>query len=277
MLLREWAMQSIELGTRPSCAGERSVVRTRHQSGLSWGLSTSSTVWPLRTVNSDPLLAMKSWMTTVNSEPPDNCGGRHKVTLKIQIHAIKTTNMTKKQAYRTYPLVMWHCQWAQKVSHWPWTFTSHVSTKTTPPGMSLRRKHHTEEWSGSKKKKTFPTMPYPSIWKTEHWITMSYQNESHLQFRTPVTHPRIATEMESVWRSDAWQEEGRGGRDGHNVPRFKGAGGKLILIRSDVQELVHFWELHLFTSPWTERALCALRCLKQWEPLCGVVRVHEWI
>ncbi len=151
MLLREWAMQSIELGTRPSWAGERSVVRTRHQSGLSWGLSTSSTVWPLRTVNSDPLLAMKSWMTTVNSEPPDNCGGRHKVTLKIQIHAIKTTNMTKKQAYRTYPLVMWHCQWAQKVSHWPWTFTSHVSTKTTPPGMSLRRKHHTEEWSGSKK------------------------------------------------------------------------------------------------------------------------------
>lgn len=103
MLLREWAMQSIELGIRPSWAGERSVVRTRHQSGLSWGLSTSSTVWPLRTVNSDPLLAMKSWMTTVNSEPPDNCGGRHKVTLKIQIHAIKTTNMTKKRGISNVP------------------------------------------------------------------------------------------------------------------------------------------------------------------------------
>lgn len=78
ILLREWAMQSMELGTRPSWAGERSVVRTRHQSGLSWGRSNSSTVWPLRTVNSDPLLAMKSWMTTVSSDPPDNCGGRHK-------------------------------------------------------------------------------------------------------------------------------------------------------------------------------------------------------
>lgn len=122
-------------------------------------------------------------------------------------------------------------------------------------------------------------MPYPIVWKKERWITMSYQNESHLQFTLKhselqwgkvagvwrlLTHPRIATEMESVWRSDAWQEEGRGGKDGHNVPRFKGAGGKLILIRSDVQQLIRFWELHLFTSPWTERALCALRCLKQW-------------
>ncbi len=129
--------------------------------------------------------------------------------------------------------------------------------------------------NGLGQKKTFLTMPYPSIWKTERWITMSYQNESHLQFRTPVTHPRIATEMESVWRSDAWQEEGREGRDRHNVPRFKGAGGKLILIRSDVQELVHFWELHLFTSPWTERALCALRCLKQWAFMWG--RQGTWV
>lgn len=102
MLLREWAMQSIELGTRPSWAGERSVVRTRHQSGLSWGLSTSSTVWPLRTVNSDPLLAMKSWMTTVNSEPLDNCGGRHKSHIKnSKISVIKIIKTTQKSKVRT--------------------------------------------------------------------------------------------------------------------------------------------------------------------------------
>lgn len=90
-----------------------------------------------------------------------------------------------------------------------------------------------------------------------------------------LTHPRIATEMESVWRSDAWQEEGRGGRDGHNVPRFKGAGGKLMFIRSDVQELVRFWEPHLFTSPWTKKALCALRWLKQWAFVRG--RQGTWV
>jgi hypothetical protein len=35
MLLREWAMHSEPQGTRPSAAGDLSVVRTRHQSGLS--------------------------------------------------------------------------------------------------------------------------------------------------------------------------------------------------------------------------------------------------
>lgn len=74
MLLREWAMQSMALGTNPSWAGERSVVRTRHQSGLSRDLSSTSTVWPRFTLSSEPLLAMKSWMTTVNSQPPDSCG-----------------------------------------------------------------------------------------------------------------------------------------------------------------------------------------------------------
>lgn len=138
-----------------------------------------------------------------------------------------------------------------------------------------------------------PTMPYPSIWKTERlclpffwskwtWSTVHLQlKHSGLQWGKVagvwrlLTHPRIATEMESVWRSDAWQEEGRGGRDGHNVPRFKGAGGKLMLIRSDVQELVRFWEPHLFTSPRTERALCALRRLKQWAFVRG--RQGTWV
>lgn len=125
-------------------------------------------------------------------------------------------------------------------------------------------------------------MPYPSIWKREwhcfpFFLSKWTSSTVHLQLKHSglqwgkvaggwrlLTHPRIAKEMESVWRSDAWQEEERGGRDGHNVPRFKGAGGKLMLIRSDVQELVCFWEPHLFTSQWTERALCALRWLKQW-------------
>lgn len=40
----EWAMQSMEQGTRPSRAGERSVVLTRHQSGRSWQRSRTSTV-----------------------------------------------------------------------------------------------------------------------------------------------------------------------------------------------------------------------------------------
>lgn len=73
----EWAMQSMEQGTMPSWAGDRSVVRTRHQSGLSWSRSRTSTVWPLRTDSSPllPLLAMKSWITTVNSQPPESCQG----------------------------------------------------------------------------------------------------------------------------------------------------------------------------------------------------------
>lgn len=68
-------MQSMEQGTMPSWAGERSVVRTRHQSGLSWSRSSTSTVWPRRTVSSPllPLVATKSWITTVSSQPPDNC------------------------------------------------------------------------------------------------------------------------------------------------------------------------------------------------------------
>lgn len=76
MLLREWAMQRDPQGTRPSAAGDRSVVRTRHQSGLSWGLSSTSTVCPRRIVSSLLLQAVKSWITTVSSHPPDNCGGR---------------------------------------------------------------------------------------------------------------------------------------------------------------------------------------------------------
>lgn len=71
----EWAMQSMEQGTMPSWAGERSVVRTKHQSGLSWSRSRTSTVWPRRTDSSPllPLLATKSWITTVNSQPPESC------------------------------------------------------------------------------------------------------------------------------------------------------------------------------------------------------------
>ncbi|KAK0138902.1 Zinc finger BED domain-containing protein 4 [Merluccius polli] len=71
---RECAMQSTAQGTRPSCAGERSVVRTRNQSGRSWQRSSTSTVWPRRTVSSLLLPAMKSWMTTVSSQPPDSWG-----------------------------------------------------------------------------------------------------------------------------------------------------------------------------------------------------------
>lgn len=71
----ECAMQSMAQGTMPSWAGERSVVRTRHQSGLSWSRSRTSTVWPRRTDSSPllPLLATKSWITTVNSQPPESC------------------------------------------------------------------------------------------------------------------------------------------------------------------------------------------------------------
>lgn len=74
----EWAIQSMEQGTMPSWAGEWSVVRTRHQSGLSWSRSRTSTVWPLRTVSSPllPLPATKSWITTVSSQPPDSLNGR---------------------------------------------------------------------------------------------------------------------------------------------------------------------------------------------------------
>lgn len=73
----EWAIQSTEHGTMPSWAGQWSVVRTRHQSGLSWSRSRTSTVWPLRTVSSPllPLLATKSWITTVSSQPPDSWNG----------------------------------------------------------------------------------------------------------------------------------------------------------------------------------------------------------
>lgn len=87
----EWAMHSMEQGTIPSWAGERSVVRTRHQSGLSWSRSRTSTVWPRRTVSSPllPLLAMKSWITTVSSQPPDSWNGgrtgiKHEVVI-IQV------------------------------------------------------------------------------------------------------------------------------------------------------------------------------------------------
>lgn len=45
-LERECDTHSAELGTRPSCGGLRSVVRTRHQPGRSLGRSNSSTVWP---------------------------------------------------------------------------------------------------------------------------------------------------------------------------------------------------------------------------------------
>lgn len=68
----EWAMQSMEQGTRPSRAGERSVVLTKHQSGRSWQRSRTSTVWPRRTVSSLLLLAMKSCITTVSSQPPES-------------------------------------------------------------------------------------------------------------------------------------------------------------------------------------------------------------
>lgn len=81
---RECAMQRMEQGTIPSWAGERSVVLTKHQSGLSWSRSKTSTVWPRRTVSSPlllPLLATKSWITTVSSQPPESCDGRSKWSL----------------------------------------------------------------------------------------------------------------------------------------------------------------------------------------------------
>lgn len=71
-------MQRDPQGTRPSAAGDRSVVRTRHQSGLSWGLSRTSTVCPRRIVSSLLLQAVKSWITTVSSHPPDNCEEKNK-------------------------------------------------------------------------------------------------------------------------------------------------------------------------------------------------------
>lgn len=82
----EWAIQSMEQGTMPSWAGERSVVRTKHQSGLSWSRSRTSTVWPRRTVSSPllPLLATKSWITTVNSQPPDSWNGIKKEQMSVK-------------------------------------------------------------------------------------------------------------------------------------------------------------------------------------------------
>lgn len=74
-LLREWEMQRALLGTRPSWGGLRSVVRTKHQPGLSLGLSSSSTVCPTWMLSSLLWPAVKSWSTTVSSHPPDNCPG----------------------------------------------------------------------------------------------------------------------------------------------------------------------------------------------------------
>lgn len=84
----EWAIQSMEQGTMPSWAGDRSVVRTRHQSGLSWSRSRTSTVWPRRTVSSPllPLLATKSWITTVNSQPPDSWNRRRTEVLSVKTY-----------------------------------------------------------------------------------------------------------------------------------------------------------------------------------------------
>lgn len=76
MLLLEWAMHREPQGTRPSAAGDRSVVRTRHQSGLSCGRSRTSTVWPRRMVSSLLLQAVKSWITTVSSQPPESWEGQ---------------------------------------------------------------------------------------------------------------------------------------------------------------------------------------------------------
>lgn len=96
----EWAMQSTEQGTTPSWAGERSVVRTRHQSGLSWSRSRTSTVWPRRTDSSPllPLLATKSWITTVNSQPPESCKGSKKKSelSSFYVKCIATLNNTNK-------------------------------------------------------------------------------------------------------------------------------------------------------------------------------------
>jgi hypothetical protein len=74
-LLRECEMHRALLGTRPSCGGLRSVVRTRHQPGLSLGRSSSSTVWPTWMLSSLLWPALKSWRTTVSSHPPESCGG----------------------------------------------------------------------------------------------------------------------------------------------------------------------------------------------------------
>lgn len=101
----ECAIQSMEQGTMPSWAGQRSVVRTRHQSGLSWSRSRTSTVWPRRTVSSPllpPLLATKSWITTVNSQPPESWnGGRTGVKNLLMyflfvLYLISTVHMATK-------------------------------------------------------------------------------------------------------------------------------------------------------------------------------------
>lgn len=73
-LLRECEMHRALLGTRPSCGGFRSVVRTRHQPGLSLGRSSSSTVCPTWMLSSLLWPALKSWRTTVSSHPPESFG-----------------------------------------------------------------------------------------------------------------------------------------------------------------------------------------------------------
>ena len=74
-LLREWEMHRALLGTRPSWGGLRSVVRTRHQPGRSLGRSSSSTVCPTWMLSSLLWPALKSWSTTVNSQPPESFWG----------------------------------------------------------------------------------------------------------------------------------------------------------------------------------------------------------
>lgn len=75
-LLRECEIQRALLGTSPSWGGLRSVVRTKHQPGLSLGLSSNSTVCPTWILSSLLWLAIKSCSTTVSSHPPDSCKGR---------------------------------------------------------------------------------------------------------------------------------------------------------------------------------------------------------
>lgn len=65
-------MQSELQGTKPSAAGDLSVVRTKHHSDRSCCFSKISTVCPRRIVNSLLLQAVKSWMTTVSSHPPES-------------------------------------------------------------------------------------------------------------------------------------------------------------------------------------------------------------
>lgn len=56
-----------------TCWGVWSVVLTRHHPGRSAERSTSSTVWPQRTLISPGPPAEKSNNTTTNSQPPDSC------------------------------------------------------------------------------------------------------------------------------------------------------------------------------------------------------------